>query len=260
MSGIEPGTYRIINKRDSKAITIPDNQLGTIMCKPVNRPNQKWFVRRSGNYYQFEDCSYGKYIAPDNTKLGTRINVERHPVEWEILPHHNNEYVIKLVGHDLVLDSHSDEEVHAWQRNETVQQRLWKFEWLSNFSGDSSRNRTDLTSVTKDKLITRLTEQLEQKDIQLAVQDRMIQEHRRDIVQKEQEITRVNGELNRALISLARRNESIGFPENPIDNCAENEIGILREKVDRLESLLNKYTRSRCKWLGEGTNRLNDVS
>ncbi|KDN34259.1 hypothetical protein RSAG8_12648, partial [Rhizoctonia solani AG-8 WAC10335] len=139
--------------------------------------------------------------------------------------------------------------------NETSLQRLWKFERLSDLTGDSFKSNPDLTSVTKDKVITRLTEQLEQKDIQLGVQDRIIQEQRRELAQKEQEVSRVNGELNNALISLARRNEFVGLAANPTisENRVQNEILTLREKVDRLESLMNK-------WSDEGNNRPNNVS
>ncbi|CAE6463856.1 unnamed protein product [Rhizoctonia solani] len=234
MTSIKPGTYRIVNKRDGKAITIPANLPGTIAgCKPPNSPNQKWFVRCSGNYYHFEDCLYGKFIAPDHTKHGTRVSLERYPVDWEILPLGINQYLIKLVGHDLALDLHGDGEVHCWSQDGTIPQRLWRFERLSDFTGDSPKNSSDLTNVlaTKDKVIARLTELLEQKE-------RKIQEQRREILQKEREISQLN--------SCTANPTASG-------SSGQSEADALREKVDRLELLLNR-------WMDQGNNRPNNSS
>ncbi|KAG8728544.1 hypothetical protein FRC11_010825, partial [Ceratobasidium sp. 423] len=118
------------------------------------------------------------------------------------------------------------------------------------FAGNSSESGPDLTGATKDKLITRLTEQLEQKDIQLerkniqlAARDRVIHEQRREILQKEQEISRVNEEFDNALVYLAQRNASVKRVGNLTvpENHTQNEVTTLREKVARLESLLNRW-------------------
>ncbi|KAH7329796.1 hypothetical protein B0J17DRAFT_679685 [Rhizoctonia solani] len=241
MASIEPGTYRIISKLNGKAITIPAGQPGTIAgCQAPNSPNQKWFVRRSGNNYQFEDCLYGNSIAPDNTKSGTRVNLERHPVYWEILPVGADEYLVKLVGHDLVLDLHANDEIHCWSIM-TVPQRLWKFERLSGFAGNTPNNDPVSTISVKDNLIARLNERIEQKDDQLATQNRVIQEQRLKIEQASQQLAQTREELNIVNARLAERNECNRATGSDLSrNPDRNEIVLLREKVDRLESLMSR--------------------
>ncbi|KDN34258.1 hypothetical protein RSAG8_12647, partial [Rhizoctonia solani AG-8 WAC10335] len=241
MNSIEPGIYHIINRLSGKAITIPEDNLGTITGCSFNSPNQKWFVRRSANYYQFEDCLYGRFIAPDNTNRGTRVNLGRYPINWEILPSGVNEYLIKLVGYDLVLDQHADTEIHCWPRDGEKPQKRWKFERLSDFTGDAPENGSGSAMPTKDGLVARLTERLEQKDDQLAILNRLIQEQRLEIERGTKELARTREELSILNARLAGRKECSGASSNALSsNPSQNEIADLREKLDRLAFLMSK--------------------
>ncbi|EUC56442.1 hypothetical protein RSOL_179460 [Rhizoctonia solani AG-3 Rhs1AP] len=238
MSTIEPGIYRIISKLNGKVITIPTNNPGTISGAAPKLQNQKWIIRRSGDYYQFEDCLYGKSIAPDNTSYGTRVNLECYPANWEIIPSGANEYLIKFVGHDLVLDLHANDEVHCWSAN-GVPQRLWSFERLSGLTGNIPENGSSPIISMKNGLIAHLTEQLKQKDDQLTARDQAIQEQMMAIEQGAKELTRMREELNIANARLAERKDCNEATSSALSsNSTQNEVALLRERLDRLESLL----------------------
>ncbi|CAE7208879.1 unnamed protein product [Rhizoctonia solani] len=214
----------------------------------------QWFVRRSANYYQFEDCLYGRSIVPDNPTPGTRVNLGRYPINWEILSYGANEYLIKLVGYDLILDQHFDNEIHCWPRDGDAPQKRWKFERLSDITDDALKLEDTSAMPMKDNLFARLTERLEQKDSQLVTLNRVIHEQREVIERGAKELARVREELNVANARLAERDEFNGAAANaPPSNPSQSEIASWREELNRLESLLNNLS-------GESNQRSNNLS
>ncbi|KAJ1305866.1 hypothetical protein OPQ81_010589 [Rhizoctonia solani] len=257
MANIKPGTYRIVNKRHGTAITIAPGHPGTIVgWRAPNQPNQKWLIQCSGKSYRIKDSMYGRYISPDSMSRGARVNLDGYPTDWEILPFGTNEFLIKLAGDDLVLDLHGSSngsEIHVWQKGGVANQKVWKLEKLSDFAGNESENDWYSLIATKDKLITRLTEQLEQKDNQLATRDRVIQEQRKEIEQKEQQFNHMREELNKAHARSTGSNES-KEPASGVtsDSSLQSEVVTLREKLSRLESLMNQ-------WLDKENKRPNNM-
>ncbi|KAH7329795.1 hypothetical protein B0J17DRAFT_632543 [Rhizoctonia solani] len=237
------GTFRIVNIKYHKAITIPGHHPGTIVgWQQPHQPNQQWFIRRAGDKHHIEDCLYGRYLVPEFTGRGARVNLGRYPANWEILSVGDNKYVFKVAGHDLVLDLHGSEngaEIHVWQRNITEPQKIWKLDRLSDFAG----NTPEVFSVaSKDALIGRLTDQLEEKDNQITGQEERIdnqaqeiQELKRGIAEKDQQLNELNQAVNKLLIRMAEGDEA-----NSTGHM-QSEMSSLREQVSRMESVLSQW-------------------
>ncbi|CAE6438575.1 unnamed protein product [Rhizoctonia solani] len=244
------GTFRIVNIKYHKAITIPGYHTGAVVgWRQPNQPNQQWFIRRAGDKYHIEDCLYGRYLVPEFTGRGARVNLGRYPANWEILSVGDNKYIFKVAGHDLVLDLHGSEdgaEIHVWQRNITEPQKIWRLDKLSDFAGNAPEV---FSAASKDALIGRLTEQLEEKDNQLTEREEQIdhqaqeiQELKKDITEKNQQLSELNQAINKLLVRMADGKADImtDFQTSSATNV-ESEVSSLREQVSRMESALSQW-------------------
>ncbi|CAE6419682.1 unnamed protein product [Rhizoctonia solani] len=244
------GTFRIVNIKYHKAITIPGHHPGTVVgWQQPHQPNQQWFIRRAGDKHHIEDCLYGRYLVPEFTGRGARVNLGRYPANWEILSVGDNKYVFKVAGHDLVLDLHGSEngaEIHVWQRNITEPQKIWKLDRLSDFVGNTPEV---FSAASKDALIGRLTDQLEEKDNQITEQEERIDNQaeeiqglKRDIAEKDQQLNELNQAVNKLLIRMTEGNVYI-MEDNQTNSTGrvEGEVNSLREQVSRMESMLSQW-------------------
>ncbi|KAF8740345.1 Ricin-type beta-trefoil lectin domain-like, partial [Rhizoctonia solani] len=248
MENIE-GTFRIVNIKYNKAITIPAYHPSTVVgWQAPHQPNQQWFIRRAGDKYHIEDSLYGRYLVPDYTDRGARINLGRYPVNWEILSVGENKYVLKVAGHDLVLDLHGSEdgaEIHVWQRSITEPQKIWILEKLSGFSGNTPEV---FSAASKDALIARLTDQLDERENQIAEQEERIENHiqeiqelKREAETRNQHLEELNIAVNKLLIRLAEGNASTPITQPSSNDHIESEVSTLREQVSRIESALSQW-------------------
>ncbi|EUC56441.1 FIP domain protein [Rhizoctonia solani AG-3 Rhs1AP] len=244
------GTFRIVNIKYHQAITIPGYHTGAVVgWRQPHQPNQQWFIRRAGDKFHIEDCLYGRYLVPEYTGRGARVNLGRYPANWEILSVGENKYIFKVAGHDLLLDLHGPEdgaEIHVWQRNITEPQKIWKLDKLSDFAGNAPEA---FSAASKDTLIGRLTEQLEEKDSQLTEQEERIdnqaqeiQQLKTEITEKDQQLKELNQAINKLLVRMADGNADIltDLQTNSAGNV-ESEISSLREQVSRMESVLSQW-------------------
>ncbi|CAE7137788.1 unnamed protein product, partial [Rhizoctonia solani] len=212
-----------------------------------HQPSQQWFIRRAGDKYHIEDCLYGRYLVPEYTGRGARVNLGRYPANWEILSVGDDKYIFKVAGHDL--DLHGGEngaEIHIWQRNVTEPQKIWKLDRLSDFAGNTPEV---FSAASKDALIGRLTEQLEEKDGQLAEQEERIdnqaqelQELKKESAEKDQQLSELNQVINKLLVRMAdgKGDAMADFRRNS-EGGVESEVSSLREQVSRMESFLSQW-------------------
>ncbi|KAF8706743.1 Ricin-type beta-trefoil lectin domain-like, partial [Rhizoctonia solani] len=253
MANIE-GTFRIVNIKYNKAVTIPAYHTGTVVgWQAPHQPNQQWFIRRAGDKYHIEDSLYGRYLVPDHMGRGARINLGRYPVNWEILSVGEDKYVFKVAGHDLVLDLDGSEDgakasiciIHVWQRNITEPQKIWTLEKLSGFAGNAPEA---FSAASKEALIARLTDQLDERENQIAEQEerienqiQKIQELRREAETRNQYLEELNLAINKLLVHLAEGNACSSITQLNSDGRMESEVGTLREKLSRIESALSQW-------------------
>ncbi|KAJ1305857.1 hypothetical protein OPQ81_010580 [Rhizoctonia solani] len=251
------GTFRIVNIKFDKAITIPGYNTGTVVgWEQPNQPSQQWFIRRAGDKYHIEDCLYGRYLVPEYTGRGARVNLGRYPANWDVLSVGDNKYIFKVAGHDLVLDLYGSEngaELHVWHRHITEPQKIWRLDKLSGFAGNAPET---FSAASKDALIGRLSEQLEEKDSQIIEQEeriynqaREIEERKRETAEKDKQLNELNQAVNKLLIRMA--GADIGIPGDPPTSSTgrvESEVNSLREQVSRIESVLSQ-------WRGMGDRR-----
>ncbi|CAE6491381.1 unnamed protein product [Rhizoctonia solani] len=271
MANIE-GTFRIVNIKYNKAVTIPAYHTGTVVgWQAPHQPSQQWFIRRAGDKYHIEDSLYGRYLVPDHMGRGARINLGRYPVNWEILSVGEDKYVFKVAGHDLVLDLDGSEDgakasiciIHVWQRNITEPQKIWTLEklrlvfmfalkWISIAyifgSGFAGNAPEAFSAASKDALIARLTDQLDERENQIAEQEerienqiQKIQELRREAETRNQYLEELNLAINKLLVHLAEGNACSSITQLNSDGRMESEVGTLREKLSRIESALSQW-------------------
>ncbi|CAE6474733.1 unnamed protein product [Rhizoctonia solani] len=138
------------------------------------------------------------------------------------------------------------ESIHVWQRNITEPQKIWKLDKLSDFAGNAPEA---FSAASKDTLIGRLTEQLEEKDSQLTEQEERIdnqaqeiQQLKTEITEKDQQLKELNQAINKLLVRMADGNADIltDLQTNSAGNV-ESEISSLREQVSRMESVLSQW-------------------
>ncbi|QRW25182.1 carbohydrate esterase family 9 protein [Rhizoctonia solani] len=222
MENIE-GTFRIVNIKYNKAITIPAYHPSTVVgWQAPHQPNQQWFIRRAGDKYHIEDSLYGRYLVPDYTDRGARINLGRYPVNWEILSVGENKYVFKVAGHDLVLDLHGSED-----GAEILINPLHRVTFGSGFSGNTPEV---FSAASKDALIARLTDQLDERENQIAEQEERIenqiqeiQELKREAETRNQHLEELNIAVNKLLIRLAEGNASAPITQPSSNDHIESE-------------------------------------
>ncbi|CAE6473410.1 unnamed protein product, partial [Rhizoctonia solani] len=202
MENIE-GTFRIFNIKYNKAITIPAHHPSTVVgWQAPHQPNQQWFIRRAGDNYHIEDSLYGRYLVPDYTDRGARINLGRYPVNWEILSVGENKYVFKVAGHDLVLDLHGSEDGAELDEREN---------------------------------------QIAEQEERIENQTQEIQELKREAETRNQHLKELNIAVNKLLICLAEGDARAPITQPGSNGHIESEVSTLREQVSRIESALSQW-------------------
>ncbi|KAF8608036.1 hypothetical protein BDV93DRAFT_541431 [Ceratobasidium sp. AG-I] len=236
MSPVEPGTYRIVNALSGAAITVPNQDTWGIIGSPIHdEPSQQWFVQRSGDGYCFKSCSNGRYITIDSTQWTARAYLGHYPPTWQILPDKQGSYAIQYGDSDRVLDMHAElephigGEIHVWPRQDLPLQRRWKFERLSNDTGNQDEQMRHEIAIReeqitaknqqlmeKDLVITQQSEQLAQKDqqlisqaTQLATQNQLLVEQSRELMDQGRRIVEQSSELVERSDRLAEKDEEL---------------------------------------------------
>ncbi|KAF8608033.1 hypothetical protein BDV93DRAFT_519106 [Ceratobasidium sp. AG-I] len=215
MARIEPGTYRIINVASETAITVPNyDHWAVVGWESTEEPNQHWFVQRSGEGFRFKNCFYGQYITLASTDWFSKVYLGRYPASWQILPSEAGSYVIQYGDADRVLDLHDaygpgrdGNEIHIWPRHELQTQKRWKFERISDDTGDEDAQPQQVPEdqtgqiALKDEEIARQARLLAEKEEQLAQKDQQLVEQATQLAAQSQQVV----EQSRELVDQGRR-------------------------------------------------------
>ncbi|KAG8796172.1 hypothetical protein FRC12_003763 [Ceratobasidium sp. 428] len=164
-----PGTYRIssVIKRTS-VLEIPDYNEDRVVLKTWNdKPNQRWFVQRSGRGYKIKNCQFSRYLSAPNNKNATIVGAAEAPVVWCLLRTHAG-FAIQFEETDHALDLHygltkEGNIVSLWPSGDFGEHRRWIFEHINDDTGGEAPD-------TIQDEVDRLKSELEAKNAQLELQ------------------------------------------------------------------------------------------
>ncbi|GAB1523571.1 hypothetical protein RhiTH_006721 [Rhizoctonia solani] len=129
-------------------------------------------------------------------------------------------------------------------------------------SGFSGNTPEVFSAASKDALIARLTDQLDERENQIAEQEERIenqiqeiQELKREAETRNQHLEELNIAVNKLLIRLAEGNASAPITQPSSNDHIESEVSTLREQVSRIESALSQWRR-----VGDISERPNNMT
>ncbi|KAF8608034.1 hypothetical protein BDV93DRAFT_519107 [Ceratobasidium sp. AG-I] len=222
MVNLEPGTYRIVNVASDTAITVPHhNRWDVVGWERHGDRNQRWFVQRSGEGYQFKNCQYGYYMAVVEPKWNARPFLSQYPTSWQLVQNRDdyNMYIIKCAGIDRVIEldkcgsRHNGNNLQLLSQDNWVSYKRWRFERLSDETGDEAGE---------------LRSQLGEMRQQLASKDQ-------ELAQTQSQLFEKSTLLEQSQIALRQAEAALRARDEPLQQ--QTEMADLRERMERMERL-----------------------
>lgn len=285
MVHIEPGTYRITNVAGGTAIAVPDSNVWDIVCWGKNNSkNQQWFAQRSGDGYRFKNCRHGGYLAISETRMNAPLYSAWYPTTWKLIQNSDdhNMYIMKCGDVNLVIDldnygaGNNGNHLHVWPQDHWVPQKRWRFERLSDDTGDeeyrlkkevAEKNEQLAEKVrqlaSKDKDITSKGQQLAEKaqveaelTARLAKKDQELARIQQELSEKSALLEQTQNALHQAEASLKSRDLEPEIESSSLKDelsQQQKETANLREKMERFERLFSQM-------MGSGVKRPNNMT
>ncbi|KAL5636749.1 hypothetical protein ACGC1H_000652 [Rhizoctonia solani] len=246
-SGLEPGTYRIVNARERTAIQISEHDPTKVIAwEQHNGDNQQWFLQRSGGGYQLQNRRYHGYLAVCNTDNHALVYASRCPTTWVFLKFNGN-YIVQLADINRVLDlhngwGHNGNEIHIWNDDGgAMPHRTWRLERLGDDSGNKELAGIQAEIADKNKKLSQLQHELSTAKQELSDLHSLLYQRDETIRQLQQDLKSKEEAHNHAYEasenSAHLRNQHL-LSKSKISQ--QTEITNLQAKMDRIEYLMSQ--------------------
>ncbi|CAE6470135.1 unnamed protein product [Rhizoctonia solani] len=190
---MKPGTYRIVNLSNEKAIADDDDKI--VFSRKEDCKDQQWFVQPAGDGYRFKNVASGGYLAVVvNGKYDSESQIAysgRYPTTWMLVSDPKSTgrtiYGVKMADTHYLLNVSSDRSSDGDTQLCTVsygysylssesRSRAWKFEQLSDVTD------SELPGVTRTPIVDpRAEERIKSQAAEIAFLRELVLDNRREV-------------------------------------------------------------------------------
>ncbi|KAG9121573.1 hypothetical protein FRC07_002414 [Ceratobasidium sp. 392] len=248
MAPVQPGKYRIVNVASGTCM-ISYKDWDAVCWRRHEGFDQHWFVQRSGAGYRIRNCMSGLYLVVSettDTRPPAKVFCGRYPTTWELnqgIKDHDM-YIIKQAGCDRIIDldgfgnDHDGNELHTFTESDWLACRRWRFEHLSNETGEEEEEILNELQ-TKTKQLEEKDRQLAQANAQLSSQAEELRRANFELVQRSAILAQTQETLRQVSESLAAlSNQSARNDTQSANKRLEQELAQQKAKTDKLQEQL----------------------